>query len=152
MLLLAALLLVQTAPADQATACKATDASLPTALTGWLAPGDVFEPGKAVSLNAVDAATLKGLPAGTKPGGAAMIGFKVATAGTYGVALDQGGWIDVTPGAEGGEPLKSVKHGHGPDCSTIRKIVRFDLTPGLYRLTISGLKTPKVKAMLVTGE
>jgi hypothetical protein len=154
MLLAAALLLLQTAPAPaaQTTACKATDASLPAALLGWVKPGDEFVPGKAVELDTIDAAALKGLPAGTKPGKAAMIGFKVETAGVYGVALDQGGWIDVLPGTEGGAALTSVKHGHGPECSSIRKIVRFQLTPGIYRLYISGLPGAKVKTMLVSGE
>lgn len=152
MLLAAALLLLQTAPAAQTTACKATDASLPTSLLGWVKPGDAFTPGKAVELDTLDGAALKGLPAGSKPGKAAMIGFRVETAGIYGVALDQGGWIDVLPGAEGGAALNSVKHGHGPECSTIRKIVRFDLTPGLYRLYVTGLAGQKVKAMLVAGD
>jgi len=152
MLFAAALLLVQTAPATQTTACKATDASLPTGLLGWVKPGDEFTPGKAVELDTIDAAALKGLPAGSKPGKAATIGFKVEAAGIYGVALDQGGWIDVLPGAEGGAALTSVKHGHGPECSSIRKIVRFDLKPGLYRLYVSGLPGAKVKAMLVAGE
>ncbi|MDG2534780.1 hypothetical protein P6144_14045 [Sphingomonas sp. HITSZ_GF] len=154
MLFAAALLLLQTAPAPaaQTTACKATDASLPTGLLGWVKPGDEFVPGKAVELETIDGAALKGLPAGSKPGRAAMIGFKVESAGVYGVALDQGGWIDVLSGVEGGAALTSVKHGHGPECSTIRKIVRFDLKPGVYRLYVSGLSTPKVKAMLVSGE
>lgn len=152
MLFLAALLLAQATPAAQTTACKAPDASLPTGLLGWTAPGDEFTPGKAVSLDTVDAATLKGVPAGAKPGKAATIGFKVTAAGTYGIALDQPGWIDVLPGAEGGAALQSVAHGHGPECSTIRKIVRFRLEPGLYRLYLTGLAQPKAKVMLVAGE
>lgn len=152
MLLFAALLLAQTAPAAQTTACKAPDASLPAALTGWTAPGDELTPGKAVSLDTVDAATLKGVPAGAKPGKAASIAFKVSAAGVYGIALDQPGWIDVLPGAAGGTALTSVKHGHGPECSTIRKIVRFKLDPGAYRLYVTGLAQPKAKVMLVTGE
>jgi hypothetical protein len=157
MMLFAALLLAQTAPATtaQATAatqCKAPDASLPTPLLGWTAPGDELTPDKAVSLDTVDASTLKGLPAGTKPGKAATIGFKVTTTGTYGIALDQAGWIDVLPGTAGGTALASVAHGHGPDCSTIKKIVRFKLDPGAYRLYLTGLTQAKAKVMLVVGE
>jgi len=152
MMLFAALLLVQAAPATQTTACKATDASLPTALAGWTAPGDELTPDKAVSLDTVDATTLKGLPAGTKPGKAASISFRIATAGTYGIALDQPGWIDVLPGAAGGTALTSTTHGHGPECSTIRKIVRFKLEPGAYRLYVTGLTQPKAKVMLVVGD
>lgn len=154
MLFAALLLLAQTvpAPATGTTACKAPDASLPIGLLGWVKPGDEFVPGKAVELDTIDGAALKGLPAGAKPGKAAMIGFRVETAGIYGVAIDQGGWIDLLPGTEGGAALTSVKHGHGPECSTIRKIVRYALEPGLYRLYVSGLATPRVKAMLVAGE
>ena len=151
MMLLAALLLAQTASA-QTAACKATDASLPASLTAWSVPGDELTPGKAVSLDTVDSASLKGVPAGTKPGRAATIGFRIATAGTYGVALDQPGWIDVLPGTTGGAALTSVQHGHGPECSTIRKIVRFKLDAGSYRLYLSGLAQPKAKVMLVSGE
>lgn len=146
MLLAALLLLAQDAP------CTATDANLPAPLAGWVAPGEGFVPGKAVTVTAADAASIKGLPAGSKPGGAAMIGFRVEKAGSYGIALDQGGWIDVIPGVADGEPLKSVKHGHGPACSTIRKIVRFDLQPGLYRVTLTGLSKPQARVMLVAPE
>lgn len=146
-MLLAALLLLQAAPQ-----CAATDAGLTADLSGWTAPADGFGINKAVMLNAGDVAKLSGVPAGTKPGGAAMIGFKVEKAGRFGIALDQRGWIDVVPGASGGDALKSVTHGHGPQCSTIRKIVRFDLQPGLYRLYLTGLDKPVAKVMLVAPE
>jgi len=152
MMLFAALLLVQTAPAAQTTACKATDASLPAPLMAWTAPGDEFTPDKAVSLDTIDALTLKSLPAGANPGKAATIAFRITAAGTYGIALDQPGWIDVLPGAAGGSALVSTAHGHGPECSTIRKIVRYKLDPGSYRLYLTGLTQPKAKVMLVVGE
>lgn len=148
-MLILALLLAQTVPAGATTACKAPDASLPAALAGWSTPGDTLATDKAVALDTVDGATLKGLPAGSKPGRAATIEFRVAKAGTYGIALDQPGWIDVLPGAEGGAALKSVAHGHGPECSTIRKIVRFQLSPGTYRVFASGLAQAKARLMLV---
>lgn len=153
-MLVFALLLAQAVPAppvpaQATTACKATDASLPAALAGWNMPGDELVRDKAVSLDTVDGATLKGLPAQAKPGRAAMIEFRIAKAGRYGIALDQPGWIDVLPGAAGGAALASVAHGHGPDCSTIRKIVRFQLAPGTYRVFVSGLRQAKAKLMLV---
>lgn len=143
-MLLAALLLLQAAPQ-----CAATDAALPANLSGWAAPAATFGVNQAVTLQAGEVAKLTGVPAGTKPGGAVMIGFRIDKAGRYGVALDQRGWIDVVPGAAGGEALKSVVHGHGPECSTIRKIVRFDLKPGMYRLYLTGLDKPAAKVMLV---
>jgi len=146
-MLLAALLLLQATPA--APQCPTADVALPTNLSGWGVPGAEFGVNKAVTVQAGDLAKLADVPAGTRPGGAVMIGFKVEKAGRYGVALDQRGWIDVVPGASGGEALKSVVHGHGPQCSTIRKIVRFDLQPGTYRLYLTGLDKPAAKAMLV---
>lgn len=157
MMLVAALVFAQavapppTAQATAATQCKATDASLPTPLLGWTTPGDELTPGKAVTLDTVDASTLKDVPAGAKPGKAASIAFKVTTAGTYGIALDQAGWIDLVPGAAGSKPLDSSAHGHGPDCSTIRKIVRYTLATGEYRVFVTGLSQAKAKVMLVVG-
>jgi len=139
-----ALLLLQAA-----TTCAATDAALPANLTGWTVQADGFGVNQAVTLEAGDVAKLPGVPAGAKPGGAVMIGFRIETAGRYGVALDQHGWIDVVPGISGGEALKSTAHGHGPECSSIRKIVRFDLTPGVYRLYLTGLANASAKVMLV---
>ena len=146
-MLLAALLLLQATPA--APQCAATDAGLAANLAGWSTPGAGFGVNKAVTLPVDDLSRLADIPAGTKPGGAVLIGFKVKTAGRYGIALDQRGWIDVLPGLSGGEALKSVAHGHGPECSTIRKIVRFDLEPGLHRLYLTGLDKPVAKVMLV---
>ncbi|MGV3457554.1 hypothetical protein [Sphingomonas sp.] len=141
---LAAALLLQATPQ-----CTATDTALPANLSGWTAPADGFGVNKAVMLDAGDVAKLPSFPAEVKPGGAVMIGFRIKTAGRYGIALDQRGWVDVVPSVAGGEALKSTVHGHGPDCSSISKIVRFDLQPGIYRLYVTGLATPSVKVMLV---
>ncbi len=148
MMLFAALLLLQAAPA--AAECTATDVALPAGLKGWTRPATAFGVNQAVTLDAGDVTKLAGIPAGAKPGGAVMIGFRIEAAGRYGIALDQRGWIDVVPGVSGGEALKSTVHGHGPKCSTIRKIVRFDLKPGTYRLYLTGLEKPAAKVMLVT--
>ncbi|RYD99767.1 MAG: hypothetical protein EOP61_14345 [Sphingomonadales bacterium] len=131
MLLAAALLLAQTA-----TPCAATDAALPAPLAGWrsVIPHSGLMAGHAT----LDDVT----------NGAVRIEFRIDTAGTYGIALDQPGWIDVS--AKGASaPLKSIEHGHGPACATIRKIVRFDLQPGDYRLDVTNLKLAKAKVMLV---
>ncbi len=83
-------------------------------------------------------------PAATSHGG--MVQFKVTAAGTYRIAIDSAAWIDVVAGGTG---LTSVGHGHGPDCSGIRKMVDFKLAPGSYVLQIAGNATPKVHVMLV---
>lgn len=146
-MLIPALLLLQAA-----TSCPATDAALPASLSGWTVQADGFGVNQAVTLEAGDVAKLPGVPAGAKPGGAVMIGFRIETAGRYGIALDQRGWIDVVPGLAGSEALKSTQHGHGPDCSSIRKIVHYDLQPGIYRLYLTGLDQPRAKTMLVAPD
>lgn len=144
---LAVLLMSQAVPQ-----CAATDAQLPAALSGWTAPGSAIGVGKPVIVPAGDVARIAGAPAGAKPGGAAVVAFEVKVAGRYGVALDQRGWIDVIPAATAGRALESTAHGHGPQCSTIRKIVRFDLKPGSYRVYLTGLQQPQAKLMLVAPE
>jgi hypothetical protein len=71
----------------------------------------------------------------------------VRKAGTFGVALDQLGWIDVAPTR--GKALELSAHGHGPNCSTIRKIVRYQLRPGTYRVSVTKLKEARARLMLV---
>ena len=73
-MLLAALLL-QAAPV--APQCPAADVVLPTNLSGWGVPGAEFGVNKAVTLQAGDLAKLADVPAGTRPGGAVMIGFRI---------------------------------------------------------------------------
>lgn len=125
-----------------------TDAALPPALAFWTQPGTgadlkLFRP-------LVLTTAAPGAPAPAKPGRVAGIGFTVAEAGAYTVALGGPGWIDVVPGV-GGKPLESIAHGHGPDCTTIRKLVTFRLVPGAYRLQLSGLAAASIKVALVPG-
>lgn len=135
MLFLAALLLAQTAPEIK---CNVLDLTLPAAYAGWTAPGGPKAPGKLWAFKA--------------EGGSATVTFHIATAGVYGIALDQKGWIDVYPGTSGGEALKSVSHREGDSCWSIRKIVRFQLAPGDYRLSLTKLGGSGAKAMLIAGE
>ncbi|WP_326525852.1 hypothetical protein [Sphingomonas sp.] len=145
-----ALLLAQAAAAQPA--CPATPAPLPADLAGWRESGADLSSGKAVTLATVDpkVALLKDVPPPARPGNMVVASFRVTAAGSYGVALDQRGWIDLYA-AGGSTPLKSAKHGHGPVCSGIRKIVRFDLVPGEYRVVIGELEGASAKLMLVRG-
>ncbi len=176
-MLLLALLLGQAvpAPAPQPAStpapCTAMDARLPAALAAWALsgrgdPNDLTRPVVLRSLTLEDRAKLDArrpaktvadalaalneMPEPAQSGGVARIGFRIERAGTYGIALDQPGWIEVAP--KGRPPLISASHGHGPECSTIRKIVRFDLQPGVYMLSLSKLTKPQAKVMLVAGE
>jgi hypothetical protein len=72
-----------------------------------------------------------------KPGGSVsyggLLGVDIARAGTYRVALSSGAWIDMV---KQGKAETSVAHGHGPECTGVRKMVDFALTPGSHTLQL----------------
>ncbi|MFD1786873.1 hypothetical protein ACFSC3_04735 [Sphingomonas floccifaciens] len=150
-MILAAILLAQAATALP-PACPNPPAALPADLGGWRATGEDLASGKAITVATMDPATVRlaGVPLPRQPGRMALQTFRVTTTGTYGIALDQKGWIDLYD-VRDMTALKSTRHGHGPDCSGIRKIVRFALTPGEYRVVVGGLAGAQAKLMLVRG-
>lgn len=144
--------------------CPATPV-LPPELAGWAQAGanmtiDDYRAGDAaegrvlgavrtaLSLHAADAlhywvAPEKRAAAG-KWGG--MMPVAVAKAGRLVIALDAGAWIDLV---RDGAVVGSVGHGHGPECSGIRKMVEFDVTPGRYLLQIVNAPEASIGAMAV---
>lgn len=116
-----------------APACQKYDAALPRQLAGWIRGGRDFDTGHAVTL--------------PQRRGSVRTSVTIRKTGTYGIAIDQPGWIDVAP--NGGKPLRSVADGSGPNCSTIRRIVRYRLKPGTYRIAVSRLKGSRARLMLV---
>lgn len=139
----------------------AAPADLPEALAGWRSPvpataGDVRA--KAVVLTQGKAVTLALLPTPkvayplrpAKPGGSVSFGglasFTVTQAGIWRIALGSGAWIDVV---KDGKAMTSIAHGHGPDCSGIRKMVDYRLTPGRYMLQVAANGTDSLP-LLVT--
>lgn len=84
-----------------------------------------------------------------KPGGSVshggLVGIYVAKAGKYRIALGSGAWIDLIGG---GKPQVSIAHGHGPDCSGIRKMVDFDLKAERYTLQISANADPHISLLI----
>jgi hypothetical protein len=95
-------------------------------------------PGQAVTAALFRTADLHYVVRPEKPGGSVSFGglfrFAVKEAGTYRIALGSGAWIDVLKGKTA---VESIAHGHGPECSDIRKMVDFSLKPGRYALQIS---------------
>jgi hypothetical protein len=81
--------------------------------------------------------------------GAIETRVKIRKDGIFGIALDQDGWIDVAP--DRGKALHMVSENRGPRCSGIRKIVRFRLRAGEYRVTVNRLKASQARLMLVHG-
>lgn len=114
--------------------CRTYDAALPPQLRGWTRAGRGLDTGHAVTLNAGRDHSL-------------ATTMRIRKAGIFGIALDQPGWIDVARGA--GKPLRYNAQGQGPRCSTIRKIVRYRLQPGTYRVAVSRLKGTRARLMLV---
>lgn len=120
---------------------------IPRELAGWrtMAPVAAGATPAVIRVGQGARATLLPTPAVTyplapaKPGAAGTSGgvfaFEVAEGGTYRVALGAGAWIDVV---HDGKALESTAHGHGPDCSPVRKMVDFRLAPGRYLLQIAG--------------
>ena len=148
-MMLIALLFAQAAAAP---ACPAVPVKLPAELAGWRASGADLASMRAVAVPTMDPATVRlaDMPPPKRPGRMALSTFRVRAAGSYGIALGSAGWIDLyRVGSRA--PLPSTAHGHGPDCSRIRKIVRFALSPGEYRVVVGGLNDPTAKLMLVKG-
>jgi hypothetical protein len=72
----------------------------------------------------------------------AVLGLRVRRAGTYGVAINDGAWIELI---RDGRPVRSAAHHHGPaTCSTVRKVVDFRLEPGRYTIQLSGTDAASV--------
>ncbi|MDC7682351.1 hypothetical protein PQU92_03635 [Asticcacaulis sp. BYS171W] len=83
----------------------------------------------------------------TTPVYSGTLSLKIDTAGQYGIAAGAGVWIDVE---KDGKTLSSNKHGHGPDCSGVRKIVEFALEPGTYTVHLVDNKEPTITVMAVS--
>jgi len=75
---------------------------------------------------------------------AGLFSLAVKDAARIGIALSEGAWVDV---ATGTTALTSAAHDHGPACSGIRKIVWFDLPPGLHTIQITGALKPSISIM-----
>ena len=61
-----------------------------------------------------------------------------------GIALSGPAWVDVVTGEHA---QSSVDHGHGPECSGIRKIVWFDLSQGVHLVQISNAPQRQIRVM-----
>ena len=143
-------------------ACAAIDRDLPPGLSDWngkaalvTASGVEHLAHAALILGKGYEASLLNTPKVTmpvqaeKPGGsvayAGLFSFTVETEGAYTVALSTPAWIDVL---EDGKSLEPTSFGHGPTCTTIRKMVVFPLKPGVHTLQVSANPAATVKLMV----
>jgi hypothetical protein len=143
-------------------ACPAQDASLPPQFAGWTARAASTSAAKAGDLREASLAVGKAVTATLHPTGemayvaepekadgppgyGGMFNLTIDQPGTYTVALGSGPWVDVV---ETGKSLDSTAHGHGPDCSTIHKVVAFSLRPGRYVVQVVANADPTLAIMI----
>lgn len=153
----------QQAPAHTQHACAATDAGLKDGLEAWRSKATFVAAGTTAELAGAELkagtavrATLLRTPKVVypvqpeKPGGSVSYGglflLKVVQPGTYRIALSTPAWIDVV---KDGKAIPSTTFGHGPECSTIRKIVEFPLSAGPHIIAIAANGSDTVDLMLV---
>ena len=139
------------AAAAAAPVCDGAPPPLPTPLSGWTRPSpvhDMLPLGTSASLTLKPSAGFAYAVAPPKADAAdsfsGMYAFRIDKAGRYAVALSLPAWIDVIRDSKS---VASTAHQHGPDCSDIRKIVIFDLTPGAYTLQLNN--SPSTDATLL---
>ena len=137
---------------EAAAACSAVTTALPPEFAGWAQadspPATPLPLARPVSLPLSDSPVFPYPPARpAQPGtrGATMA-LRIETAGRYLVAVDSAAWIDLI--STGGEAARPAQFGHGPQCSGIRKLLRFDLAPGDYVLQFSNVAAPTLRLMV----
>jgi hypothetical protein len=130
------MILIALALATAAAPCKTHDTNLPRDLSGWTRAGQTLDTGHSVML--------------TGRAKTAETSVTIRKAGTFGVAIDQQAWVDLYRGR--GKPLDMASESRGPACSTIRKIVRYNLQPGTYRVTVTNMTAGRARLMLVHSE
>lgn len=148
---------------SSAPACPATPAALPPAFAAWSnattlesatdRPGlamTKIAPGEAEALTLHPMAEVHYALPPQKPAApgtfGGMVALHVTTAGTYRVALSSAAWVDLV---SAGAALPTTAHGHGPDCSGIRKIIDFALQPGDHVVQIVGNATSTITVLVV---
>jgi hypothetical protein len=152
----------QQGAAPAAPACAAMDVNLPAELKDWTG-GAALASATGAADTAKAALTLgKGYEAALlktpqisypvrpeKPGGSVSNGglfeFTIPAAGNYTVAQSTPAWIDVI---EDGKALSPSTFGHGPECTSIRKMVVFPMKAGKHTLQISGNGAATMKIMV----
>jgi hypothetical protein len=86
---------------------------------------------------------------GGKDGYGGLFSLSLQQAARVGIALSDAAWVDVVTETQAAE---SNGHGHGPDCSGIRKIVWFDLPAGRHIVQIAGAKAQTIRVMATVAK
>jgi hypothetical protein len=144
--------------------CAAIDMALPPAFAAWKIRTDVvsatragdlaqtISPGAAarVRLHPVTEVTFPVSPAERPASGSngGLLKLVVPRAGIWRIALSSGAWIDMV---QDRHAISSIAHEHGPACSTIRKIVAFQLEPGPYVFQLSRSPEAEIDVLVIGG-
>lgn len=138
-------------PMTPPAACPAGVVAPPKAMAAWSSPTDLtaaktedglagaaLKIGQAVKAELHPTRQVVYPVQPEKPGGSVASGglfdLTISRKGVYRIAIGSAAWLDVL---KGGEVMRSGAHGHGPDCTGIRKMVDFDLAPGRYTVQVS---------------
>ncbi|BAV63272.1 hypothetical protein [Sphingobium cloacae] len=81
---------------------------------------------------------------GADQGQGGLFTLSLKSPARIGIALSDAAWVDVV---DDRTAIASVEHGHGPDCSGIRKIVWFDLKEGAHLVQIAGAPGREIRIM-----
>jgi hypothetical protein len=148
----------QTTPAIE---CEASDAALPADWSAWkdqtavvAASDEAGLAGAGLTVGRGARAKLSSKVTWVAPpekspapaGSGGLLALNIDQAGRYAIALGAGAWLDVVSGTA---EQKTVGHGHGPDCSSIRKYVEYDLKPGRYVLQVSGNAASEIGVLVI---
>lgn len=171
MILVILLTALATAPAapggSAALACTADDANLPTDLRSWAQGSHALNaaadprgrlpslvPGRRAALTLKSASQIRFARAPEQSrspsdshGG--LVRLNITSGGTYRFAAATPVWIDVL---RSGRPQASVAHGHLAPCTSIRKVVEFNLSPGAYVVQLSGNPGPRADLLVAAKE
>ena len=144
-------------------ACAALDRHLDGGLEAWRSKANLTAAGNATQLARAElklGVAVKAILVPTrdidypvrpgKPGGSVSYGglfaFNVVETGTYRVALSTPAWIEVV---KDGKSIPVAAFGHGPECTTIRKIVEFPLGVGAHVLEVAGNGANSIDVLVV---
>lgn len=158
----AALALASLAHAQEAVPTCPAPVAASGELTPWNAPGQMraganaaqrssaaLAVGQAVRIALLPTPQVRYPVRPEKPGGSVSFGglvrLDVMDAGVYRVALGSAAWIDLVRDRKA---LTSIAHGRGPECTGIRKMVDFQLTPGRYILQIAANGEPETGVLV----
>lgn len=150
--------------APAAADCPAKPAPLPDGLVGWSAPSTDRAMTKyyprahwlrglntRLALNPIDRVAYVTVPEkAIEPNSyGGLMSVRVQKPGRLKIALGERAWVDLVKGGKRWTLVPSAAHGHGPACTSIAKIVEYDVEPGHYVIQIVNAPAAKLQAMAV---